>query len=179
MKSILKYLTELTKFDPVKHKDGAYSKSGIWNDIKWINGKAFKERAEVLIFNDKGEVFLEKRSNKYRIPGGAIERRLGHDGTKTVFKESQEEARITIKNIKDTGVTYIDQFGPAKWELEEHIPFDGKIVYVFIAEYDKKYRGQINEKDQDLNMVKNGRFYPIKDVTNPNHIKALKKVRII
>ena len=176
MRSIIKYLTESTKFDPVKNKDGVYSKSGVWNDILWIRNKPYRERAEVLILNDNNEVFLEIRGNDYRLPGGSIERRLKRTGKKQVYEEAKEEARIIIKDTIDSGIIYKIDKPPAKWEIDEGLSYEGKITSIYIAKYDKRYKGFIHKIDRDDKMVKNGKFYPLSKLTNKYHIKAIKKV---
>ena len=176
MRSIIKYLTESTKFDPVKNKDGVYSKSGVWNDILWIRNKPYRERAEVLILNDNNEVFLEIRGNDYRLPGGSIERLLKRTGKKQVYEEAKEEARIIIKDTIDSGVIYKIDKPPAKWEIDEGLSYEGKITSIYIAKYDKQYKGFIHKIDRDDKMVKNGKFYPLSKLTNKYHIKAIKKV---
>lgn len=77
----LKLLLErLENFDPKIHKDGAYSKSGVWNNIFWINNKPYRERVEALIFDVDGNVFLELKNNsEYRLPGGGIEKGISNE----------------------------------------------------------------------------------------------------
>ncbi len=177
-KQIKLLLEYLDKFDPVLHKDGVYSTDGIWNNIKWIDGKAYRERVEVLIFNEKGEVFLELKPEKenigYRIPGGGVEPKLGRSNIEQVYEEAKEETRMLIKNIIDPKITYIYLNPPnnTSWLKEKNLPYIGYFAHVYIAEFDKYFKGRIKKIDSDEGFVKNGKFYPISYLKRKEHIQA-------
>ena len=53
---------------------------------------------------------------------------------------------------------------------------------VYLAEYDRLYRGRINETVYDYNMHHQGKFYVLDDVLHilkPEHLTALKMSKII
>ena len=162
----------MVKFDQINNKYGAYSKSGIWNNIIWIDNKPYRERLEALIFNYTGYVFLELKNNsKYRLPGGGVEQGIPNE--KQLFEECKEEARIIIKNIKNTNITYTSIFESLpSWMVEEELPYYGQFVRVYTSEFEKKYMGNINTKNEDINMSTNGNFYPISYLTKKEHILA-------
>ena len=62
----------------------------------------------MLIFDDYGNVYLNKKGNYYRLPGGSTEKDV--EDINQVANEAKEEARILIKDIKYTGITYTKEY---------------------------------------------------------------------
>ena len=70
--------------------------------IKWIRGKVGHEKIIIVyaggcIFNEKGEVLLQKRSdcNKWGFPGGALE--LGETPQMAAKREVEEETGLDVE----------------------------------------------------------------------------------
>lgn len=160
---------------------GYYDNDNIWNSIIELDeypNKVFRERVEVIIFDDFGNIYLNKKGNKYRLPGGSTEKDvLDIDQVKN---ESQEEARICIKDVQYTGLNYSRLFDKKyienAWFKDMPVVWDGLYTKVYVAKYDKKFTGHVNILDQDQDMYKNGKFYPIDkvyDILKPEHKKAV------
>lgn len=140
--------------------------NGIYNSIAVIDGKNYRNRVECLIFKN-GKIFLAKdRYGKFIIPGGSAED--GISNIDQVANECKEEARICIKNIIDTNISYITHYEngriPNYVKSLEH-QWIGWYSTVFVAEFDTKYKGYIRDCDKDKRYL-SGRFYNIPDVIN-------------
>ena len=77
--------------------------------IKWIRSKVGHERiilsfAGGCVYNDKGEVLLQRRAdyNKWGFPGGAME--LGETAEETAIREVMEETGLEVRVKKLIGV---------------------------------------------------------------------------
>lgn len=77
--------------------------------IKWIRSKVGKEKIILVfaggcIFNENGEVLLQRRgdSNKWGFPGGAIE--LGETPEMAVIREMKEETGLDVEVGELVGV---------------------------------------------------------------------------
>ncbi len=77
--------------------------------IKWIRGKIGHEKIIIVysggcIFNENGEVLLQKRAdcNKWGFPGGAVE--LGETPEMTAKREVKEETGLDIEVQKLIGI---------------------------------------------------------------------------
>jgi hypothetical protein len=82
--------------DDVVRAGGFYS-NGKWNSVKEINGKLYRHRVECLVFKDD-EIYLQKKGDTYRIPGGSTEKNVSDD--QQVKNECLEEARIVVDNVQ-------------------------------------------------------------------------------
>lgn len=156
--------TEASCIDCYGVKTGVRDKNGIWNSIEYFDGKKYRERVEVLIF-DKDKVYIAAgKDGKYKIPGGSTEPTKTY--RESVISESQEEAMITPKNIEYCG-SYIVEFNnnrpKPKWLKDTGIDYVGYNIHLFKAEYGGKYTGHIDEHDLDPTIAK-GSFVPIKDI---------------
>ena len=166
---------------------GFYDNDGIWNSIIEVDGydnMIFRKRVEVLILDDSGNIYLNKKRDSYRIPGGSSEK--GIDDAIQAANEAKEEARLLIKDVVYTGIHYIKvhdkEYIKTCWFKDLPIVWDGQYTKVYIAKYNKKYNGHINKLDTDEDMFRNGRFYPIKSVYNilkPEHRKALEGYNLV
>lgn len=79
------------------------------NYIQWIRSKVGHEKIILVfaggcIFNEKGEVLLQRRgdTNKWGFPGGAIE--LGETPEMAVIREAKEETGLDVEVGKLIGV---------------------------------------------------------------------------
>ena len=154
---------------------GYYDINGYWNSILSFDqypGMIFRGRVEVLIFNDKNEVYLSLYKNGYRIPGGSLERGRSHKYQ--VEAETKEEARIVLGKIIYTGYSYFKFFKNKYTNCPIH--WDGTHNEVYIAYFKKWYRGKINNKLKDSFIDKYGRFIPFEyaiNILSEDHQKAL------
>ncbi len=86
--------------------------------IRWIRSKVGHEKiiltfAGGCIFNDQGEVLLQRRgdSNKWGFPGGAIE--PGETPEKAAIREAKEETGLDVSVVRLIGVyTDLDMVYP-------------------------------------------------------------------
>lgn len=79
------------------------------NYIQWIRSKVGHEKIILIfsggcIFNDKGEVLLQRRgdTNKWGFPGGAIE--LGETPEMAAIREAKEETGLDVEVGKLIGI---------------------------------------------------------------------------
>jgi len=160
------------------------------NSCLMMNGKKYRVRVETLIYNDKGEILAAKRDKItsfhafYKIPGGSAE--PGKTLEQQAIAESQEEVRANVKNIKFTGIWYINEFddtdnsrlGPdtVAWLKKVGLKYDGFITVLFVAKYAGKFNGHIKKVDQ-VDWIKDVKFHDPKDLNliEP-HKMALQKV---
>ncbi len=155
---------------------GFYGREGIWNSIilDEESGKLLRERVECLIIN-KNKIFLRMmQNNKYRLPGGSTEHYVSLEDQ--VINEVNEEAKIDLKNVYNSGINYKDYKPLSNWSDDLPLKWEGKLTHVFVAEYKGKHKGLIHKVDEDNDMTKNGRFYKISavyDILLPEHKKAL------
>lgn len=157
--------------------EGYYDINRNWNSIKTFDrypGKIFRARVEVLIFNEKNEIYMVTyKGGNYRIPGGGIEkdRSLKYQ----VEKESEEEARIMLGKIQYTGISYFKVFKDEKFKNCK-VHWDGIYNKVYVADFKDWYCGSIKESVRDYDMYNSGRFVPFEravNILNRFHKKAL------
>ena len=161
-----------------------FEEDGTTNSYIVYNGKNYRVRAEMLVFNDKGQVFAELSSKPnitgttYRIPGGSVE--PGKSFMAQAIREVNEEARFKVKGVKYTGIHYMDEFNKdtmPKWmkeKLANHpIQYNGFISFVYTGIYNGKFTGHIAEEDKD-DMYKKGKWYNVSDVPfREEHVNAI------
>lgn len=141
---------------------GFYSEDGTWNSIISFPGddRIYRGRVETLIVKDFSSVFMKLHDDKYRIPGGSFEKNIPN--MEQAVNECREEARINVKNIQSTGISYKEATKTPKWAKDKNIiTWNGKYTEVYIAEYESKYTGKIDPEDVDNDMA-TGTFVPIK-----------------
>lgn len=108
-----------------------------------------------LIFNDKGEVLLQRRAddNLWGNPGGIME--LGETIYETVQREIKEETNLDIV-ISDLKV-----FKIYSGEEQHHIyPNNDEVYFVNIIFETNKYSGQIKTDFESLEL----KFFPINNL---------------
>ena len=172
----VKYLEDAIK------NGGYYGEDGTWNSIKVFDNDnhIYRLRVETLIIKDNDFIFLkflhsEKRS--YLVPGGSTEKDIPN--VEQAINECKEEAKILVKNIQSTGITYKDYNTPPAWAIKSQpVNWNGTITEIYVAEYDKKYTGKIDKVDEDKFMA-TGKFYKLDTVfkyLNKEHKEALKLI---
>lgn len=170
---------EMTRAKAIK-QGGYYNTDGDWNNIVTRDDypdKIFRGRVEVLVFDNTKVYLVKTESNKYRIPGGGFDR--GISNVDQVFMETKEEAKLIIKNIRYTGVTYAKVFDYLLPCKEGDIPYDGSVNEVYIADYVKHYDGYIRKELRDSELTNKGKFYEleeVKDILYPAHVQALENM---
>lgn len=139
-------------------------------------------RAEMLVIKD-GKVFVNKKEDndyglKYTLPGGGID--PNEDPRDTAIRETQEEVRMNVANVKYAG-SYVKILGEMKKIMEKHHivkkedQTTGSYTAVFIGTYFSDYDGKIEKEDQS-EMIKTGRFVSIDevyDMLDPIHQDAI------
>lgn len=169
-----------TTMENIIRNKGYYDINGNWNSIVQVigyDGYVFRERVEVIIFKgNKIYMCMENNSHtvKYRIPGGSTEKNVIN--IDQVINEAREEAKILIKDVKCTGISYINLFSHRRSASNNFIRWDGTYNTIYIANYNSDYKGKVNPTTFDHNMYNYGKFYKLKDVYNiltPNHKKVI------
>ena len=177
----IKYLNDAIK------DGGYYGSDGTWNSIaKFDNDKnIYRVRVETLIIRDDNYIFLKMlpknnvnhKRYKYLIPGGSIAKDISN--IDQAINECREEARINIRNIQSTGITYKQLAPPPKWAIDtQPVNWDGNFTEVYVAEYDSKFTGYIDKVDVDK-FIESGRFYPLDKIygfLRKEHRDALKVI---
>lgn len=145
---------------------GVVDNKGLYNACLKVSGfdKPLRGRSEMLVIDDDKIFLAFNKDGSYTIPGGGWERNENH--MDSAIRETREEVRINVKNVRPASVyiTYADQ--PKNWVMKTVPEKDwwyGCYTEVYIAEYESKYIGNINEYDKD-SMIKVGKFYKISDV---------------
>lgn len=165
---------------------GYYGSDGTWNSITVFSGDThvYRVRVETLIIKDDDSIFLKfiPRSHQtgqrlYLVPGGSIEKDISN--IDQAINECKEEARILIKNIQSTGITYKELITPPKWAIDtQAVNWNGNFTEVYVAEYDKKFNGHIDKVDEDKFMA-TGKFYKLDKIfpyLKKEHKNALKLI---
>ncbi len=127
------------------------------NYIKWIRSKVGHEKiilafAGGCIFNERGEVLLQKRtdSSKWGFPGGAIE--LGETPQIAAVREVKEETGLDVEAGKLLGI-YTD--------LDMEYPNGDKAQSILLAFELKVIGGELScDKQETLEL----KYFPVDDV---------------
>ena len=127
------------------------------NYIKWLRGKIGHEKLILIfaggcIFNDNGEVLLQRRadSNKWGFPGGAIE--LGEAPEDAVRREVKEETGLEVE-VGDLIGVYT--------ELDMQYPNGDKAQSICIAYKLKVVGGELScDKEETLEL----RYFSLDDM---------------
>lgn len=162
----IKYLDEAIR------NGGYYGEDGTWNSIKIFSGDnhIYRVRVETLIIKNGNSIFLKFLSKShptrekriYLVPGGSIARDVSN--IDQAINECKEEARIQVKNIQSTGITYKEIVNPPKWAIDSQpVNWNGNFTEVYVADYDRHYSGHIEKVDEDRFMV-TGKFYDLDKV---------------
>lgn len=170
-----------------KPKDIKYIQSGegIMNPYIVYDGKQYRVRVETLVFNKQGDVLIEmqdpKNLNKYgtnyKLPGGGLDK--GKSLDEQAEAECNEEALVVTKNMSYTGMTYFQSYDGKypEWQKKKLWPvglkYEGSLVFIFVAEYAKKFTGHIEDVDKD-DFYKKGKYVGVDTVDwRPEHEEAI------
>lgn len=160
---------------------GFYDDNGLWNSLimDTASGAICRHRVETLVISNN-RIFLRitnRSMQGYRIPGGGSERCTGSDVLQAEH-ECNEEAKLNVKNIVYSGVTYTEIIGPPKNITRGcNLVWEGKITDVYVADYAGRFVGKVNPLDLDKDMKDSGRFYSLSEVYHmlrKEHKEALK-----
>lgn len=171
---------KITIHNALTHK-GYYDKDNNWNSLTTVSkfpGKVFRNRVEVLIFNDRDQIYLCREKNYYRVPGGSTEK--NRNNAEQVVLEAKEEARLNITNVRSAGISYVRLFSKPYTLPGSSIYWDGVQNHVYVADYVSRYRGNIKKSLKDNNMVKQGKFYDIDKVffyLKPEYRKIISRIK--
>lgn len=184
--TLLESVMHPNKITEESHPKGFYS-DDLWQSITWIDGKPYRERLEILVYNtEDGTVYFEKlendsRGRKARLPGGSSEEHLTKIAA--VIKEAEEEARIKVTEVEDSQKLYIIEYTDKNrpgWHqiLKEQCDFvyQGVVNRIFVGRYDGEFNGHIEDHDTDEQMTARGMFYPLNEVGKfftKKHVEAL------
>lgn len=142
------------------------------------NPRKLRYRAEMLVVKDD-RVFLNFRKDGYiSLPGGGLE--PNEDPMESAIRETQEEIRINVKNVKYVGSIVGSYNHIPTWmklTVKKEDQWSGYYTLCFIGTYDSKYTGKIKLKDQD-SLYRTGKFRKISDVyslLDPIYQEALDK----
>lgn len=153
--------------DTALKQGGFYGGDGVWNSLVKIDGRVLRGRVETLVIKRKQQQLFMQIKNfnkkKYRIPGGSFERDVPN--YIQAANEVNEEARIKVKNVVNTGVHYTTIYTNTPTYMDDlSIKWVGCYTEVYVAEYDGKFTGEVDKKDEDSDMYTYGRFYNIRDI---------------
>jgi hypothetical protein len=163
-----------TKFDRFGHdpefiskiisENGFYGVTGVWNSIMTFpfDNHLYRGRVETIIVKNNREVFVKKKPNgEYFLPGGSKEKDVPDIIQAT--NECQEEARINIRNIEATGISYkVIHKPPHSMKVNDKMVYwDASYTDIYVAQYDSLYKGEIEKVDKDP-FILSGKFYPVK-----------------
>ena len=164
--------TEIADFDESKVKFFEYN--GVYHSYMLVNNKPYRVRVETIVFNDKGQVFLEKRSEPntqglyYKLPGGSVE--PNKKFISQAIREVQEEARMNISRVKYTGIHFMVGYDEnhAPESLKKKIAMMpihpvGCINFIYIGDYKSPYTGHIDKEALD-DLYKKAKWYDIEDI---------------
>lgn len=155
----------------VKEGDSGFYLDGTYYSIRWIDKKPYRDRVETLIVKDRNKVYLrllqDNSQFQYTIPGGGLD--LDSSPIIQAENEINEEALISVKNMSATGITFVNVYKDDSRSKFRHIKnfpirYKGAFTELFIAEYDGKFTGHVDEKDLDNKMANEGKFISIQEV---------------
>ena len=159
-----------TDAKPIK-RWGIVSDDGAYNACCLIPGyeKPCRERAAMIIFNDKGEIFgkMIKDGNHISLPGGGLN--PGEDPADAAVREAKEECRMLVKNVRYAG-TMIEYEEEAQDWVKQHVKDEndwwyGYYSYIYIGELNGTYEGHIDDIDKD-DTIEKGKWWSIEDAWN-------------
>lgn len=148
---------------------GIVDHRGVYNacvDVKGFD-KPMRGRSEIIIFRD-GKIYMNPNTGKNefysRFPGGGWNK--NENPATAAAREAQEEVYLNVRNVRYAGtfIKYSDKV--VKW-VKENIPekdwWYGYYTKLYVADYDGKYTGRVDEEDKD-DMAKTIKLYDIDEV---------------
>ncbi len=115
----------------------------------------------VILFNDKGEILLEERSDDgyFDFPGGGID--LNESGTEAAKRELYEETGLTAEELR--------LFNVYTGEITKYVYFNGDVIYgVDLVYLCYKYSGTLIPQKEE---VKSLRFVNINEMPEKMSIR--------
>ena len=177
---------EIAGFDESQVKFFQYE--GVNNAYINYNGRCYRVRVEMLVFNSEGQVYVEKRNKPdtagimYKLPGGSVEPNKSF--MSQAIREVQEEAHINTTSVKYTGIHYITEFNvnnAPKWLKDKMakfpVKYEGTMNFVYVGKYKSKYTGHIDKEAMD-DLYKKADFYDVEDIEfREEHLNAIRMYR--
>lgn len=136
---------------------------GMWNSLMKVGNKYYRKRAETLVLKGNKILLAYFPKGDIRIPGGSTE--YGKEDIDQASIECNEEVRIKVKNMKYSGINYIEEFRRDWWSILP-IQYDGRYTDIYVAEYAGPYLGKIEKQDKDPDMLKYSKWYDLDKVYN-------------
>lgn len=166
------------EYDNIIRAGGFYDDNGVWNSIKVFSNDnhIYRERVETIVVKNKDKVFVKRKVNgDYYLPGGSTEPDVSH--IQQAINECNEEARIEVRNIQSTGITYKKDVVSFIHDdnVSPYVEWDRTINEIYVAQYDGKYTGAIEDCDKDP-FILSGSWVPVKECLSffiPEHRDAL------
>ena len=115
----------------------------------------------VILFNDKGEILLEERSDdgSFDFPGGGIE--LNESGEEAAKRELFEETGLIAEELR--------LFNVYTGEITKYVYFNGDVIYgVDLVYLCDRYSGSLIPQKEE---VKSLRFYNISEMPSKMSIR--------
>ena len=165
------------------------TKNPIPNLILHKDNHTWRVRSEILLF--KGDKLLLVKTGKmnqygvtYIIPGGGIDTPSEYIEV-AAARECKEEAHITPKNVRYTGITSSKLYKITPWWHKDvlwpdGIKYDGYMTFICTGEYDGEYKGYVKVMDRQSDF-KNQKFYSYdecKDILSKEHKELFEKYLI-
>ena len=153
-------------------KEGFYDDDGLWNSVRVINGRFYRERAEVIIINGDAIMIRTHIDGHYRFPGGSTEPALTL--METAIKECEEEIHITPKNLQYYGY-YIEDNDQIRDKY--NYPYVGYCTHIFVGEFGEEYTGNVDALDENPEMLQNCKWQCLGKVMKrlrPEHKDAIR-----
>lgn len=153
-----------------------FTHNGKWNGVIEVDRKNYRYRVETIVINknDPTKIYVDLRSNKYRLPGGSVE--VDVPNIKQAENEVNEEALLNVTKLEDSGYRYfVDYQKTPLWQADLPIQYAGYYCEVFVAMEDGVFRGKVAESDRDESMHVHGRYFSVeklKNILRPEHYDA-------
>ena len=174
--------SEIPDFDESKVK--FFYVDDIANAYITYNNKHYRVRVEMLVFNDKGQILVEKKSKPtpagimYKIPGGSVEPNKSF--ISQAIREVKEEARVNVTRVKYTGIHYMVKYDTnnlPQWQREklkdQPIQYDGFISFVYTGLYKDRFSGKVDEADYD-DFYTRAKWYDVNEIPfREEHVNAI------
>ena len=144
-----------------------------------VDGKRYRVRAELLLFNDEGKLFVNPHTSKprggmiYSLPGGGIQPNESIE--QAAARETEEEALLVPKNVEYSGYHY-----KIMWDKpnDNIMRYDGMLAFICTGDYDKKYTKYVRKQDRSSLAEKGVWMYPENiDTLSPVHKKVIEQYR--
>lgn len=146
--------------------------------IMWSNGRRMRVRCEMIVLDSQGRMLIKPNPTfkrlgetyQYDCPGGGINK--GESVEEAAERECKEEARLTVRDIKFTGIHYtyeVPNESKDAWGVWGHISF------VCVAMKGEPYTGYIAPIDREDSFVKKMQWvYPNEIDIIPAHEEAIR-----